>query len=116
MIINCNKCNKSFNVKDDLIPEKGRLLQCGNCQYKWFFSTVSNSDFLKTNQDTNVKNKKFEKQQKLLDHEKQHNNSNILSLGARFLSLEEAMEAIRLWLDTDFEGDRHQRRIKKLDK
>ena len=47
---------------------------------------------------------------------KQHNNSNILSLGARFLSLEEAMETIRLWLDTDFEGDRHQRRIKKLDK
>jgi len=47
---------------------------------------------------------------------KQHNNSNILSLGARFLSLEEAMETIRLWLDTDFEGDRHQRRIEKLDK
>ena len=47
---------------------------------------------------------------------KQHNNSNILSLGARFLAIEEAMETIRLWLDTDFEGDRHQRRIKKLDK
>ena len=47
---------------------------------------------------------------------KQHNNSNILSLGARFLAIEEAMETIKLWLDTDFEGDRHQRRIEKLDK
>ena len=47
---------------------------------------------------------------------KQHNNSNMLSLGARFLTFEEAMETIKLWLDTNFEGDRHQRRIEKLDK
>lgn len=47
---------------------------------------------------------------------RQHNDSNVLSLGARFLSLEEAKEAVKLWLSTPFSGDeRHARRIRKLD-
>ena len=44
-----------------------------------------------------------------------HNNANILSLGARFVKEENIMKVIDLWLNTDFEGDRHLRRIKKLD-
>ena len=46
---------------------------------------------------------------------RQHNNSNILSLGARFISIEEIYKVIELWLSTDFESGRHQRRIEKLD-
>ena len=46
-----------------------------------------------------------------------HNNANILSLGARFLAKEQAIEAVKLWLSTDFSNEeRHKRRIKKLDK
>ena len=37
MIIDCNNCNKKFNVDSSLIPDKGRLLQCTNCDHKWFF-------------------------------------------------------------------------------
>jgi predicted Zn finger-like uncharacterized protein len=37
MIISCTKCNKKFDVSDDLIPDKGRLLQCGSCAHEWFF-------------------------------------------------------------------------------
>ena len=47
---------------------------------------------------------------------RQHNNANILSLPARFISLDEAKEIVDLFLSTEFEGGRHQRRIEKIDK
>jgi ribose 5-phosphate isomerase B len=48
--------------------------------------------------------------------ERRHNKANMLSLAARFVSLEDMKRVIKLWLATNFEGeDRHQRRIKKLD-
>ncbi len=43
-----------------------------------------------------------------------HNDANILSLGARFLNVEQAKEAVKLWLETEFEGGRHERRINKI--
>ena len=46
---------------------------------------------------------------------RQHNNANILSLGARFMSEEEMYKIIEVWLSTDFEYGRHQKRIEKLD-
>ena len=44
-----------------------------------------------------------------------HNNSNILSIGARFVSNQEVEKVIELWLSTDFEEGRHEKRINKLD-
>ena len=37
MIITCEKCSKKFNIEDNLIPAEGRQLQCGSCNYSWFF-------------------------------------------------------------------------------
>ncbi len=45
---------------------------------------------------------------------KQHNNANVLVLPARFISYRMAVAIVRTWLDTDFEGGRHQRRIDKI--
>ena len=44
-----------------------------------------------------------------------HNNANILSIGARFVSNQEVEKIIELWLSTDFEEGRHKKRINKLD-
>ena len=38
MIIVCPSCSKNFNVRDDQIPAKGRLLQCSNCKHEWFYT------------------------------------------------------------------------------
>lgn len=44
-----------------------------------------------------------------------HNDSNALALGQRLISPEEALEIVRVWLDTPFEGGRHARRIAEID-
>lgn len=46
---------------------------------------------------------------------RQHNNSNVLCLGARMLDEALAVEIITAWLKTEFEGGRHQKRIDKIE-
>lgn len=43
-----------------------------------------------------------------------HNDANVCSLPARFISEEEAIEFVSVFLNTEFEGGRHQRRIEKI--
>ncbi len=54
---------------------------------------------------------------KIVKLSKEHGNSNILSLGARFVKEKEALKMIDLWLKTKFSEDkRHKRRLKKINK
>ena len=66
MHITCNNCTKKFDIDSDLIPEKGRLLQCSGCDHKWFFKKkVINDPIIpvKINnpvEDTNISKKKLD--------------------------------------------------------
>jgi len=46
---------------------------------------------------------------------RQHNDANVISLGQRMVTLDSAFEIVRIWLETPFEGGRHQRRIELID-
>ena len=45
---------------------------------------------------------------------RQHNNANVLSIPSRFVTKEKALQFVKLFLTTSFEGGRHQRRIEKI--
>ncbi|MFN2635714.1 MAG: RpiB/LacA/LacB family sugar-phosphate isomerase [Gemmatimonadaceae bacterium] len=46
---------------------------------------------------------------------RRHNDSNVLVLPARFVSIDRGVEIMKAWLDAKFEGGRHERRVKKID-
>jgi ribose 5-phosphate isomerase B len=46
---------------------------------------------------------------------RQHNNANVISLGQRMMSLETALAIVKMWLETPFDGGRHQHRIDLID-
>jgi ribose 5-phosphate isomerase B len=45
---------------------------------------------------------------------RQHNDANVLSIGERVVPEELALQIVRVWLETSFEGGRHQRRVAML--
>ena len=67
MIIVCPSCGKNFNVDEDLIPDKGRLLKCGSCNQTWFFNKNENIEIQPStnkvfvDEKSNIKQKKIRK-------------------------------------------------------
>ena len=56
MIIECLNCNKKFKVVDELIPDGGRLIQCGSCDHSWHHINENISlETLATDKDNNQK-------------------------------------------------------------
>ncbi|MEO8207315.1 MAG: ribose-5-phosphate isomerase [Chthoniobacterales bacterium] len=47
---------------------------------------------------------------------RRHNNSNVLSIGQRMISIEIALAILKIWLETPFDGGRHQGRIDEIDR
>ena len=54
MIIECTNCNKKFEVDSELIPEKGRYIQCGSCNHKWFFKKDIQETILEINDEITI--------------------------------------------------------------
>ena len=77
MIISCDKCNKKFEISDELIPDNGRLLQCGSCSYQWHYMPTSRIKLV-NEIDSNESTKKIEKiDENDADNEIDHTNENI---------------------------------------
>ncbi len=45
---------------------------------------------------------------------RQHNNANVLSIPARFTALQQAVDMVKIFLETEFEGGRHSKRVDKI--
>ena len=61
MIISCPNCKKQFKIDHSLIPNKGRDLKCGSCDYVWFYiidnkklEPISSNDDFADNKDKSV--------------------------------------------------------------
>ena len=61
MIIRCPSCQKSFNIDDKLIPNKGRLVKCGACDHTWFFKLTEN---IENKQDAATRDKTINEKRK----------------------------------------------------
>ncbi len=55
MIIECNNCNKQFEVSSKLIPNEGRLLQCSSCNHKWHFNKKNQIKEKQNTKDNKIK-------------------------------------------------------------
>ena len=77
MIISCEKCNKNFELEDNLIPETGRVLQCGSCSYQWHY-IPTNKITLLNEIDSTKSSKNIKKNVKKIDKKKINVDKNIL--------------------------------------
>ncbi len=82
MIISCEKCNKKFELADNMIPSTGRLLQCGSCSYQWHYipeSKIELVDEVKDNVKTSDQVKKTLQKpiKKRIGKQKAFTNQNI---------------------------------------
>ena len=80
MIIACPKCKKKFDIEDNLIPEKGRLLQCSSCDNKWFFKKTIEIKKKIERISTKTKTKKIPKETEDIIIEAEKNNTKVENL------------------------------------
>ena len=76
MIIVCPSCGKNFNVRDDQIPDKGRLLQCSNCKHEWFYT--KNTITVDDNLDEEFNDELTQESFGILDEEEDRNDEVIV--------------------------------------
>ena len=69
MIISCEKCNKKFELSEELVPEEGRLLQCGSCSYKWHYIPKKTIKLVNEIDQVSTSKQKFKKIKKKIINE-----------------------------------------------
>ena len=79
MIIECPKCNKKFQIDQNLIPNNGRKLQCGSCDHNWFFkfeneNKVKNED-IQIDEKINDSKEKTSFEEDTIENENKNTNN-----------------------------------------
>ena len=69
MIISCEKCNKKFELSDELVPDEGRLLRCGSCSHKWHYIPTKTIKLVKEIDQVSTSKKKSKKIKKNIINE-----------------------------------------------
>ena len=80
MIITCPCEKKQFEIDDKLIPEKGKLLQCGSCDRKWFFKKTIEVKKKIERISTKTKTNKIPKETEDIIIEAEENNTKVENL------------------------------------
>ena len=107
MIITCNNCNKKFDIDSNLIPDKGRLLQCASCDYKWFFKKeVLENTVNPIDEDISIDS---------INIFDQNNPSNKEEINPPDLSKEEAVVGIEEELNEKIEVNNEEESKKNID-
>ena len=76
MIIICPSCGKKFELDENLIPDKGRLLKCGSCNQTWFFNKNENVEIKSSTNEVFEEEKPKIQKKKIRKPESNFSNNN----------------------------------------
>ena len=97
----------------DMIHPLAKEINAGNYEFGIIMCGSANGVSMVANKYQNVRCALCW-QEEIAQLAKQHNNANIISLPARFISKEKALSIVDAYLNTEFEGGRHQKRVENI--
>lgn len=96
------------------IRPAARAVSCGDCERGIVLGGSGNGEAIVANRERGVRCALCWNNESATLGRK-HNNANVISIGARMVTVDQALEIVRIWLETPFEGGRHAQRIAEID-
>ena len=107
--------NKQDDYPDFILPAARKVAENPTENFGIFFGASGQGEAIAANKVRGIRaSVYYGGSLDVVKRSRSHNNANVLSLGARFLTPEEAIDALEIWLRADFAGGRHERRIKRI--
>ncbi len=112
-VIDCGAHSKEAVDYPDLAAAVGRKVASGEAERGVMIDGAGIGSSIAANKIKGVRAALCYNEKTILNS-RQHNDANVLTLGAPFHTVDEAGRLVKLWLETAFEGGRHQKRIDKI--